>query len=120
MSPLDFGKAEPAPNVVAQLGGEVPPESVVKVSLMTPLDSATDHVGSPVRGGVTTLFSSDHRLILPAGARLEGSVTRVAPARRLHRNSHLRFTFRRIEVSTGAPRQIEASLQESTRLQAPI
>ncbi len=114
-APLEFSKAEPAeptPIALAQLGGEIPQGSVVHVLLMTPLTSATDHLGSPVRAVVSEpVFSSDHHLILPAGARLQGSVTEVVPARRLHRNGRLRFMFRQIELSPGAPRKVEASLE---------
>ena len=82
---------------------------------MTPLSSAADRLGSPVRavvsGTAVPLFSPDHHLILPAGAHLEGSVTAVVAARRLHRNGQLRFMFRQIEISPGAPRIVEASLQ---------
>jgi hypothetical protein len=56
------------------------------------------------------VFSSDHQLILPEGARLEGAVTQALPARRLGRNGQLRFTFRQIELGPGAPRNVEASL----------
>jgi hypothetical protein len=112
IAPLEFGKAEPTPNGLARLGGEIPPGSIVHVSLMTPLSSATDQRGSPVRAVVSEpVFSASHELILPAGARLEGSVTQIAPARRWHRNGHLRFLFREIELTPGAPRKVEASLE---------
>ena len=111
-APLEFGKAEPAPGSLAQLGSQIPAGSVVHVSLMTPLSSAVDHLGSPVRAVVSEpLFSPDRHLILPAGARLDGTVTAVTPARRLHRSGQLRFMFRQIEFSPGAPRIVEASLQ---------
>ena len=75
------------------------------VSLTTALSSATEHAGSPVRAVVSEpLFSADHHLILPAGAHLDGSVTKVVPARRLHRNGQLRFAFRQVELGPGAPR----------------
>jgi hypothetical protein len=114
--PLEVASSEPppaAPDALAQLGHEIPPGSVVYASLMTPLGSATEHLGSPVRAVVSEpLFSADHHLILPAGAHLEGSVTKVVPARRLHRNGQLRFAFRQVELGRGATtRQVEASLQ---------
>ena len=111
-APLEFGKAEAAPNALAQLGSEISAGSIVHVLLLTPLSSATDYVGSPVGGVVSEpVFSPDHHLIVPAGARLEGSVTQVVAARRLHRNGQLRFTFHQIEFSPGTPRQVEASLE---------
>src|SRR5579859_1262956 len=114
-APLEVANPEPppaSPDALAQLGREIPAGSVVHVSLATALSSATEHAGSPVRAVVSEpLFSADHHLILPAGARLEGSVTKVVPARRLHRNGQLRFAFRQVDLGVGTPRQVEASLQ---------
>jgi hypothetical protein len=111
-APLELGKAEPAPDALAQLGSEVPPGSIVHVLLLTPLSSATEHVGSPARALVSEpIFSTEHHLILPAGARLDGSVTHVVAARRLHRNGQLRFTFQQIVFSPGAPRRVQATLE---------
>jgi hypothetical protein len=94
------------------LGSEIPPGSNVRVRLLTPLSSATDHQGSPVKAVLSEpVFSPDHQLILPEGARLEGIVTQALPARRLGRNGQLRFTFRQIELSPGAPRQVQGTLQ---------
>src|SRR5438105_15878556 len=95
-----------------RLGTEIPPGSTVHVRLVTPLSSATDHKGTPVKATVARpVFSSDHHLILPEGARLEGVVTEASPARRLGRNGQLRFMFQQIESGPGAPRKVEASLQ---------
>lgn len=112
-TPLEFGKEDPSPRQLEQVGTEIPPGSTVRIRLVTPLSSATNHKGFPVRAVVSEpVFSSDHHLILPEGARLQGSVTTVQPARRLGRNGQLRFMFREIELSpTRAPRKVEASLQ---------
>jgi type IV secretory pathway VirB10-like protein len=111
-APLDLGQAQPASNELAQVGREVPPGSIVHVRLVTGLSSALDHKGSPAQAVVSEpLFSKDHQLILPEGARLDGNVTQAVPARRLGRNGQLRFTFRQIQVAQAAPRPVEASLQ---------
>jgi hypothetical protein len=112
-APLEMGKEDPSPQELEQLGAEIPPGSTVYVRLVTPLNSATDRRGSPVQAVVSEpLFSSDHHLILPEGARLQGAVTQAQPARRLGRNGQLRFMFRQIGLSpAGAPRRVEASLQ---------
>jgi hypothetical protein len=111
-APLEFGKMEPPAHTLGQVGGEIPPASVVHVSLVTPLSSGVDRVGTPVRAVVSEpVFSSSHQLILPAGARLEGDVTQVMPARLWHRNGQLRFLFRRIELPAEKPRKVEASLE---------
>jgi hypothetical protein len=111
-TPLEFGKEHPSQAQLANLGDEIPPGSTVHVRLLTALSSASDHKGTPIRALVSEpVFSSAHQLILPEGARLEGSVTQAVPARRLGRNGQLRFTFHQIELPSGAPRRVEASLQ---------
>jgi hypothetical protein len=111
-SPLGPIRTDAVPLPPAQLASEIPPGSVVHISLITPLSSATDQVGTPVRAMVSEpVFSPDHHLILPAGTRLEGTVTEVVAARRLHRNGQLRFVFQKIELSPGIARKVEASLE---------
>jgi hypothetical protein len=111
-TPLDFGKEDPSPRQLEGLGKAIPPGSDVSVRLLTALSSATDHQGSLVQAVVSQpLFAADQELILPQGAQLEGVVTQARPARRLGRNGQLRFTFREIELTSGAPRQVHATVQ---------
>jgi len=111
-SPLEFGTEASSLNELEQLGGEIASGSVVHARLVTPLSSATDHTGSPVQAVVSEpVFSSDHHLILPEGALLQGSVTQAIPARWLGRSGQLRFAFRQIDLPDGASRTLEASLQ---------
>jgi hypothetical protein len=111
-APLDLGQAQPSADELSQLGSEIPPGSIVHVRLVTGLSSALDHKGSPVQAVVSEpVFTTNHQLILPEGARLEGNVTQAVPARRMGRNGQLRFTFRQIQVAQAAPRPVEASLQ---------
>ncbi len=111
-TPLEIGLEDPSPKQLWRLGAEIPPGSNVHVRLVTPLSSATDHQGSPLKAVVSEpVFSPDHQLILPEGARLEGVVTQALPARRLGRNGQLRFMFREIQLSAGAPRQVQGTLQ---------
>jgi hypothetical protein len=111
-TPLELGREDRLPKQLDHLGSEIPPGSNVHVRLLTPLSSATDHQGLPVKAVVSEpVFSADHQLILPEGARLEGVVTQALPARRLGRNGQLRFTFRQMEMGPGAPRQVQGILQ---------
>jgi len=112
MTPLELGKETPPAKELVQLGGKIPPGSLVHVRLVTPLSSATTHRGSPVQAVISQpVFSSGHLLILPEGTQLEGTVTEAVPARRLSRNGKLRFMFRQIKLSAGAPHKVEATLQ---------
>ena len=111
-TPLELGTEASSPKELEQLGAEIAPGSVVHARLVTPLSSATDHTGSPVQAVVSQpVFSSDHRLVLPEGALLQGSVTQAIPARWLGRSGHLSFAFRQIDLPDGASRKLEASLQ---------
>jgi len=111
-TPLTFGSETPAPQQLEKTGGPIPAGSLVRVRLITALSSATDHRDTPVQAVVSQpLFSSDHSLILPEGARLKGMVTEAVPARHFGRNGQLRFTFQQLELPQGAPRRVEASLQ---------
>jgi hypothetical protein len=111
-SPLELGTEALSSTELEELGGEIPPRSIVHARLATPLSSAFDHTGSSVQAVVSEpVFSPDHHLIIPEGALLQGSVTQAAPARWLGRNGQLRFVFRQIGLPDGTSRQVEASLK---------
>lgn len=109
LSPLDFGPAVPAD--VADAGTAPAPESMLSARLVTPLDSAHAMKGTPVEAVVVRpVFSSAHRLILPAGARLTGQVTFVKRARHFRRNGQLRFLFDAVHVQGRDAATLLASL----------
>jgi type IV secretory pathway VirB10-like protein len=111
-TPLTFGTEIPSAHQLEETGGHIPPGSLVHVRLISPLSSATDHRDTAVRAVVSQpLFSSDHTLILPEGARLTGTIMEAVPARLFGRNGQLRFMFRELELTPGATRKVEASLQ---------
>ncbi|MGH9327155.1 MAG: hypothetical protein ACRD2B_10810 [Terriglobia bacterium] len=110
--PLQLGVERLPEAKLDHVGSPPPPDSVLYARLLQPLSSATAHSGDSVTALVTRpLFSARHELIIPQGSRLEGTVVRVKPARRLDRNGNLRFTFQRIEPPAAEPRIIHASLQ---------
>ena len=99
---LDLRYGNSLAQQLEKMGGPIPPGSLVHVRLVSPLSSATDHRDTPVRAVVSQpLFSSDHTLILPEGARLNGTITEAVPARLFARNGQLRFTFRQLELTPG-------------------
>ncbi len=98
-APLRLGSEDCTPAELKGIGSRIPPNSLVRARLVTPLSSATSHRGSHVEAVISQpLFSPSHQLILPEGTKLEGEVTRARPARRLERNGRLRFDFRRMEL----------------------
>jgi hypothetical protein len=110
--PLTLDAEAPSPKRLELMGGPIPPGSLVHVRLISPLSSATDQRDGLVRAVVSEpLFSPEHALILPEGARLTGTITQAVPARRFGRGGQLRFMFRQLEMSSGAAQKVEASLQ---------
>ena len=107
--PLDFGTVWPTQR--SSPGEQAPADAVLNARLVTPLDSKTTPREAPVRAVLTQpLFSSDHRLMLPAGTELDGAVTFARPAARLHHNGQLRFLFDTVQPPQEKPSALLASL----------
>ena len=110
--PVSLGSEKIPARELAKVGTAPPPDSVVHARLTTALNSATALRGAPVEALVTRpLFSGQKKLIIPQGTRLVGAVIRARPARWLHRDGSLRFTFQRVEPPAARPEFIPGSLQ---------
>ena len=97
--PLAFGFAPVKQGDFAALGSQPLPDSVVHARLLTPLDSATAKVGQEVKVMVSApLFSPDHKLVMPEGTLLTGTVVVAKRARSFHRPGQLRFNFQKVEL----------------------
>ena len=100
-APLEFGLEKVKVADLSELGSHPAPDTVGRVRLISPLDSATTKVGEPMQAVVSApLFSSDHKLALPEGTRLVGRVTVAKKARYFHRGGQLRFRFDEVELPT--------------------
>jgi type IV secretory pathway VirB10-like protein len=96
-SALAFGRVIPA--AAAPAGTSPAPDSILTARLATTLDSSKTPRGTAFEAVITeTVFSADHRVVLPEGTKLTGTVTFSEPARRFHRNGRLRFLFERVQV----------------------
>jgi hypothetical protein len=97
-APIDIPGPVPAPMPRAEVHGT--PTGIIDARLIVDLDSAKDKHGAPVTAVLTRpLLTPDGRQVLfPEGAKMEGIVTLVRPARWFARNGRLRFTFRSIET----------------------
>ena len=109
VSPVRMGVATP---IAQALPGMLPaPDSILKVRLVTPLDSAKTPRSTPIEGVVTEpVFTADHQLILAEGTTLRGEVTFTKTARSFRRNGQLRFLFESIQPPAQEPRKLLASL----------
>src|SRR6202035_2767566 len=71
---------------LAQLGSQPLPDSVVHARLLTALNSASAKQGQTVEVMLSApLFSADHKLLLPEGTQLTGTVVMAKKARSFHR-----------------------------------
>jgi hypothetical protein len=96
---LEFGAAAIKPGDIAESGTQPRPDSVVRVRLLTALDSASAKPGEAVQAVVAApLFSPEHKLVLPEGTQLTGIVVMARKARSFHRAGQLRFNFQKMDL----------------------
>jgi hypothetical protein len=112
---LSFGAATLHPGDLAELGAEPGADSIAHVRLLTPLDSSSAKLGETVEAVVAApLFSASHKLVLPEGTRLTGTVVVAKKARSFHRSGQLRFNFQKIDLPLDA-----ANLRPAARPATP-
>ncbi len=98
-APLNFGSEAVAPDSLALLGSQPDAGSVVHARLLTLLDSGSSAQGQKVEAVLDQpLFSAEHRLILPEGTRVDGSVVLVKKAGWFHHSGRLRFSFQNLAL----------------------
>jgi hypothetical protein len=109
--PLKFGDESRREETLQAIGTLPPAGSLVRASLVTPLDSGTTKHGAPVEAVVSKPLFDGDRLILPQGTRLNGSVLQVRPARRLKRNGQLRISFHELVLPSGSSGRVDTTLE---------
>jgi hypothetical protein len=98
--PLNFGSETVTWNSLALLGTQPDPGSIVHARLLTSVDSTHSKPGEKIEAELEQpLFSADHRLVLPEGTLVEGSVVMARKARWFHRAGRLRFTFQSVALT---------------------
>ena len=127
--PLNFGPGTVTQESLALLGTPPAAGSVVHARLLTPLDSLHSTKGEKVEAAlIAPLFGDGHKLLLPEGTRLEGSVVVARRAGWFHRGGRLLFNFQKVELPpevgllkreapTGAPSLTQAPHVEEAALQ---
>ena len=109
--PLAFGHEMLNAKTVESIGTAPPVGSVVRASLMTPLDSGSTNRGAEVQAMVTKPLFDGDRLILPQGTLLNGSVLQVRPARSMKRNGQLRIAFHEMVLPGGTPLRVDTTIE---------
>lgn len=115
LGPLSFGSA-PLEESLALASTEPQADTVASARLITPLSSLSSKQGEPAEAVLSApVFSADHKLILPEGTHVQGTVVVAKRARFFHRGGQLRFTFHEIQ----APEEM-VRLQEAAVAAAPV
>lgn len=110
--PLEFGSVAIAAGEMGAMGQLPAVNNEAYARLVTPLSSATAHLGTPVSAILTRpVFSPDKKLLLPVGTELQGMVVHAEPARRMHRNGQLHFTLQRVQLPLSTPQPVEMALE---------
>ena len=109
--PLKFGDEFRKEEELQAIGTLPPPGSLLRTSLVTPLDSGTTKYGAPVEAVVSKPLFDGDRLILPQGTRLDGSVLQVRPARHLKRNGQLRIAFHELVPPSGSSVRVDTTIE---------
>ena len=100
LAPLDFGPENLNPESVTELGSPPAPGSIAHARLLTAIDSKAAQRGERVQAVLEQpLFSADHKLVLPEGTLVNGSVLTAKKARWFHRGGRLRFNFQAVELT---------------------
>lgn len=108
--PLQFGSETVSPESLALLGGDPPPDTVVHARLMTPIDSAVSQPGQKIDAILAEpVFTADHKLVLPEGTHLAGTVVLAKKAKWLHRSGQIRFNFQNFTLPDEAAHLTAAS-----------
>ena len=116
--PLDFGEETVTQDSMALLGSQPAAGSIAHARLLTPLDSLTSTQGEKVEAILEQpLFSVDHRLVLPQGTLVQGSVAMVKRAGWFHRPGRLRFSFQSVDLTSQAAALRLAPQSASTQQQ---
>jgi hypothetical protein len=109
--PLNFGNEAVKQQELQSIGTPPPPGSLVRASLITPLDSGTTKHEAPVEAVVSKPLFEGDRLILPQGTLLHGSVLQVRPARHLKHNGELRIAFHQLELPNGSSFRVDTTIE---------
>lgn len=110
LEPLDFGSEAVQEQTLQSIGAPPPPGSLVRASLLTPLDSGTTTRGETVQAVTSKPLFDGNRLILPQGTLLNGSVLQVQPARHLKHNGQLRIAFHELVLPSGSTFRVDTTL----------
>lgn len=90
--------AEPAPAATHVREITIPADTLLTVSLETPMASDTSHVEDPISGTLTKPIVVGGRTVVPAGAAVSGSVVAAKESGRVKGRASIAFAFDRLSL----------------------
>jgi len=99
--------------LAAQSGGPVPAGTALMVRLDTTLATFSNRPGDPFRGSLTQAVVVNGQTVIPAGATVEGRVTKVSEPRRISGRPTLSILPEAVIMPTGERYFLDATLTDT-------
>ena len=93
-----------------QLTLTIPAASELSVQLLSGIHSQVSRVGDPVKAQVLETVYVNGQIALPSGSLLDGRITRIRSAGRVHRAAELGLRFEQITLPDGQEQPISATI----------
>jgi hypothetical protein len=97
--------APPAPSTLT-----VPADTEASVTMLSGVHTRVSHMDDPVAAELVNPVYVNGRVALPSGTLLDGRITRIRSAGRMHRPAELSFRFDRVTLPDGQSGPISAVL----------
>jgi len=81
----------------------VPQGSLVKVEFLTPVNSGKNRVGEIVEFQVVDNLVLEGILVIPAGSRIKGEISKISSAKGFGKDGSLEINFKTVEAFDGTP-----------------
>ena len=102
-----------ATTIAAQTSAPVPAGTALMVRLDTTLATFSNRVGDPFRGSLMQPVMVDGKTAIPAGATVEGRVTKVNEPRRIHGKPTIGILPEAVILPTGERYYLDATLTDT-------
>lgn len=99
---------QPAPTASPTL--TVPADTEASVTMLSGVHSRVSHMDDPVAAELVNPVYVNGKIALPSGTLLDGRITRIHSARRMHRPAEMSFRFDRVTLPDGQSGPISAVL----------
>jgi len=99
--------------LAAQTGAPVPAGTVLMVRLDTTLATFSNRVGDPFRGSITQPIVVEGKTVIPAGAAVEGRVTKITEPRRISGKPTIGILPEAVILPTGERYYLDATLTDT-------